>query len=232
MAQLVEQRIRNAWVAGSSPAGSFFVYLLLLFEYGGNIMAFWDQVKDTVSKSSKTVSEKTKQFTTIAKLNVSISNEESSLKEAYMNIGRKYYELHKEDLNSPYYEELQAIRQGLDRIHNYKEQIKELKGMSFCSNCGENIPKDSRFCNHCGFQNKQQETACDVENNTQVQGEVIHFGEMQENVYQNTSSQDDIFDTVIIPEDSGEEGINHICSVCHQPLPKDASFCGNCGTPQ
>ena len=48
MAQLVEQRIRNAWVAGSSPAGSFFVYLLLLFEYGGNIMAFWDQVKDTV----------------------------------------------------------------------------------------------------------------------------------------------------------------------------------------
>ena len=26
MAQLVEQRIRNAWVRGSSPLGSFFVF--------------------------------------------------------------------------------------------------------------------------------------------------------------------------------------------------------------
>ena len=33
MAQLVEQRIRNAWVAGSSPAiGSYLVFLIIVSE--------------------------------------------------------------------------------------------------------------------------------------------------------------------------------------------------------
>ena len=37
MAQLVEQRIRNAWVAGSSPAiGSPFVFLIIV-----SIEALW-----------------------------------------------------------------------------------------------------------------------------------------------------------------------------------------------
>ena len=31
MAQLVEQRIRNAWVAGSSPIGSFFILPIFNF---------------------------------------------------------------------------------------------------------------------------------------------------------------------------------------------------------
>ena len=34
VAQLVEQRIRNAWVGGSSPlSGTIFFYLIVIFQY-------------------------------------------------------------------------------------------------------------------------------------------------------------------------------------------------------
>lgn len=181
-------------------------------------MAFWDQVASTVSKGSKTVAEKTKQIATITKLHSSINTEEEKIKALYMKIGREYYESHKNDDTNRFANELKEINQGFVKIQHYKQQIRDIKGVYHCANCGADVDSNDAFCGKCGFHNKHQES--ETNNNA------------NESYTNQTYDSDIVSEEVITPIKEQKEDGYHYCSVCHEKLPDDASFCGNCGAPQ
>ena len=51
-------------------------------------MAFFDKISETLSKGSKTLIDKTKDLTDIAKLNSQISAEENKIRDAYEALGK------------------------------------------------------------------------------------------------------------------------------------------------
>ncbi|MCI9138112.1 MAG: zinc ribbon domain-containing protein, partial [Lachnospiraceae bacterium] len=67
----------------------------------------------------------------------------------YMEIGKQYFELHKED-EEPFFEEISLIRETLQEISQLKSEIDDLKGKKKCPACGASLGQEDAYCNKCG----------------------------------------------------------------------------------
>lgn len=113
-------------------------------------MALFDQIGKRVTDAGKGVTQQAKNLADTARYNNAVSTEEKAIIQAYTEIGRAYYEAHKDDPNAENIEKLNAVTEAFDRIHQYKEKIKEITGVIKCPNCGADVPHSSLFCNACG----------------------------------------------------------------------------------
>lgn len=65
-------------------------------------------------------------------------------------IGQAYYEHHKIDPQGEEIERIQKISSLNAEILECKENIKQIKGVTKCPNCGADVSLDAAFCNACG----------------------------------------------------------------------------------
>lgn len=72
------------------------------------------------------------------------------IEKIYTVIGKNYFEAHKEDANAESKEQIQQIVAFLEENKKQEDRIRELKNLIQCPSCGAEIPKDARFCIHCG----------------------------------------------------------------------------------
>ena len=112
-------------------------------------MTFFTKLGETISATGKDVSQKAKELTGIAKLNLDIKAKEDFVERQYMEIGKQYFELHKED-EEPLFEEISVIRESLQEIEQLKTEIDDLKGKKKCPSCGASVGQDDAYCNKCG----------------------------------------------------------------------------------
>lgn len=112
-------------------------------------MAFLGELGKTLSDTGKEVATKAKALTEAIQLRTQISSEKSKLDEAYLAIGKRYFELHPigEEVFSREYD---IIRAGLTRIAAMEEELCQTEGTRMCAECGAKVPKDSAFCGKCG----------------------------------------------------------------------------------
>lgn len=82
-----------------------------------------DKTKDAASKTADT----TKNFARIAKLTVDINGEKEVAKKAYFEIGKLYYEAHKDDAEEFLSQLVQEVTISLQTIAEMEEEIEELK---------------------------------------------------------------------------------------------------------
>ena len=115
-------------------------------------MAFFDKLGETISAASSTVAQKTKEMTEINNLNRQISTNESLIQNTYLEIGKACFETNRNNSESPYYNLCKTIENSQVAIAGFQEQIRTLKGSSLCPNCGTQLPKESVFCQSCGYQ--------------------------------------------------------------------------------
>ncbi len=102
-------------------------------------MAFFEDLSKNISDSAK-----------ISKLNGVISDENKRMDSLYLEIGKAYFELHKDDCE-PRFEALVAEIKAIgSRIEGYNQQIKRIKGIFPCPNCGKDLMKSDAFCTGCG----------------------------------------------------------------------------------
>lgn len=113
-------------------------------------MAFFDKFKETVSDTSKMVAQKAKDVAEVTKLNGQISSEEAKIKEAYLAIGKRYFEENMGEISDAYINDFTIINEAKARISELQEQIKTIKGVFACPNCGAEVTTDSAFCSSCG----------------------------------------------------------------------------------
>lgn len=112
-------------------------------------MTFFTKLGETISATGKDVSQKAKDLTGIAKLNLDMKAKEDFVQKQYMEIGKQYFELHKED-DEPFFEEMTLIKDTLKEIEQLKSDIADLKGQKKCMACGAIIEQDALYCNKCG----------------------------------------------------------------------------------
>jgi len=134
-------------------------------------MAFWENFSETISMRSKEVADKAKNLTDIANLKGQIVTQENTILRNYREIGRAYYNAHKDDITKEFPSEMENIAQAELMIADLKKKISELKGTQKCTSCGNEIPNDSSFCPKCG-QKVEAETFFD-EDDTDITTDVI-----------------------------------------------------------
>ena len=112
-------------------------------------MTFFTKLGETITATGKDVSQKAKELTGIAKLNLDIKAKEDFVERQYMEIGKQYFGLHKED-EEPLFEEIALIRDTLQEIEQLKAEIDDMKGKKKCPSCGATVGQDDAYCNKCG----------------------------------------------------------------------------------
>ena len=81
-------------------------------------MSFFDKLGKTVTNTAHSVVEKTKSSTETIRLNGLINDEEKNINAAYLNMGRKYAELHTADAHRNFRNFCLPLRQVRKRSQN------------------------------------------------------------------------------------------------------------------
>ncbi len=117
-------------------------------------MDFFSNLSSKLSVTGKSVADKAKEMTEITKLNAKIVAEESKLNKAYTEIGKICFEKCQCDMGEECAEYVDAAKSAMEAIAAAKEQIKTLKGVRECVNCGKELGKNDLFCGNCGTKNE------------------------------------------------------------------------------
>lgn len=114
-------------------------------------MAFFDEIGKKISQTGQGVVQKTKDTAEIMKLNNMISDEEKRINSYYTEIGKKYFETHAESCEDVFADLVAGVKDAHQKIIDYSEQVKKLRGVTKCPNCGGDIAINAQFCSLCGF---------------------------------------------------------------------------------
>lgn len=113
-------------------------------------MDFFNKLAETITDTSKVVAQKAKDVAEISKITGQISAEESRINAAYLSIGKRFYEENAGEVMEAYIQDFSVINESKAKIRSLKEQLKQLKGVSKCPQCGAEVSANSAFCNFCG----------------------------------------------------------------------------------
>lgn len=86
----------------------------------------------------------------ISRINQLIEEENSKIQKIYLEIGKNYVQLHKEDYEEAFVPLMQEFSASQDKLHDYSLQMQVATGIIICPSCGHKAPKGSVFCNMCG----------------------------------------------------------------------------------
>lgn len=113
-------------------------------------MAFFDELSKKINGVTATAAQKTKEMSEVSRLNTAMNEEEAKINNAYLQIGRLYCEKHTEDYEEGFEALVNAVNESEKRINDIKAQIREVKGISTCTKCGQDIHRGVAFCSFCG----------------------------------------------------------------------------------
>lgn len=113
-------------------------------------MAFFDELGKKISQAGQTVAQKTKELADITKINSAVSDEERKIDDSYREIGKLYVSLHAENPDVDFAALIAGIHEAESKIAEYKQQIKDIKGVVCCEKCGAEISNSAAFCSVCG----------------------------------------------------------------------------------
>lgn len=119
-------------------------------------MDFFSKLGDTISATGRDVSKKARDLTGIAKLNMDVRAKEEYVLRQYAEIGKQYFEQHKEDAE-PDFAEIKLIKEALEEIEALKSEIADLKGLKKCQSCGAALNVEDAFCKKCGAKYEEPE---------------------------------------------------------------------------
>lgn len=197
-------------------------------------MAFFEQLGKTINDASDSLKRKTQNFTEVNSLEKQVHSNQSVIQNMYAEIGRAYYEAHKEDAQNDYAEQCRMITDAFNQIAQLQDQIRIKKGIQLCPNCGAQLAPGSVFCAGCGAQvtqpAAQQADAMQPQAGGAAQSPVQPAGQagVQEpipptgNVVPQAPTQQ--ADT-----DAPQMQNARFCGQCGSQIPADSAFCPVCG---
>ncbi|MBQ7990682.1 MAG: zinc ribbon domain-containing protein [Oscillospiraceae bacterium] len=111
---------------------------------------FFDRLSEALTSTGKNVGDKAKAKSDEVKLLYKVGTEKKALDIIFTELGKAYYEEYKEAPS----EELAALVSEATikstEIAALEDQIRTIKGVYVCPNCGADIPLEYDFCGKCG----------------------------------------------------------------------------------
>lgn len=109
-------------------------------------MAFFDNMKQTLTTAGKDVSQKAKEVSSVAKLKLEIKSKEDELNKQFIALGKQYFDNNK-DSDEDGIVNVHSLQQ---EISNLRDQILNIQGMLVCPQCKKTLPQGTMFCSQCG----------------------------------------------------------------------------------
>lgn len=111
---------------------------------------FFKGLGKKASEAGQGAVQQAKIFAEVTKIKSHISDEEDKIDELYKQIGKDYFERHKDDPNDVYAQACDSIKEANANIVAFNQQIRDIKGVSICPACGAEVDRNSGFCSSCG----------------------------------------------------------------------------------
>ena len=126
-------------------------------------MAFLEELGKTLTKVGEATVQKTKEVADYTKANAKILEIQNKLDKAYIEVGKKYLELHPVNDEEDMAEVVGVVYEMEDLLKELRKQLQELKGTVKCEVCGLECDSDDVFCRKCGAELKKEEVIIDAE---------------------------------------------------------------------
>ncbi len=110
----------------------------------------FDEIKAKAKKSSQETAAKIQKMNEIRKLSSQINGEKAKVQSMYEEIGQKFYEQHKENPPEDYHLEFIGLKTKFANIEELQKQLYDVKGVTICPQCGEEVNATKYFCANCG----------------------------------------------------------------------------------
>ena len=195
-------------------------------------MSFFDNIGSKASAAGQAAAEKARNFAEVNRLSGVISDHEKRISRLYFEIGQSYYERHKDDPEAEELERIAEITDTNEKIAVCRNQIKTLKGVEKCPNCGADVQNGSQFCNNCGTRipPASMKTAPKTGLTCPTCGT-----ELESNAAFCFNCGTKLAPTPApapapAPAEPAVEELKRSCPNCGTELESDAAFCFNCGT--
>lgn len=194
-------------------------------------MSFLDNIGSKASAAGQAAAEKARNFAEVNRLNGVISDHEKRISRLYFEIGQSYYERHKGDPEAEELERIAAITDTNEKIAVCREQIKTLKGVEKCPNCGADVQNGSQFCNNCGTRMPpaSMKTAPKAGLTCPTCGAAVAEGNLFCNNCGTKLAPTPAPAPAPAPAEPAVEELKRSCPNCGTELESDAAFCFNCG---
>lgn len=204
-------------------------------------MSILDEFDRKITQISKGAIKKTKDVSESVKVSSLIRDEEVKLKEAYQKIGQYYYE----NMRNLSDEAIEILCKGIDerksRLAEYNGQLRQLKKLITCSNCGTANPADALFCVGCGAKLKKEESAISYEQKVcpncgmaMDEDQIFctncgtKYSKILKELKETPAPTPSIDKQSIAPK---EKANYKRCRNCGAELDEKQKFCNKCGTP-
>ena len=113
-------------------------------------MELFYKLGDTIVSVSKDATQKAKDLSELARIRMEMRAKKDYINKLYLEIGKSYYELHKNDENRDFEEHMQLIQEAQDSLEELNKQSGQIKGTVRCAQCGQDMPLEADFCSKCG----------------------------------------------------------------------------------
>ncbi len=113
-------------------------------------MAFLDDLSRRLTMMGQEAATQTKMFAESTRINSKITDEEKQINNYFVQLGKQYFELNKDNPDANGADIINNIKDAQARIGFLKDDLKKVKGMKSCSQCGGDVPLHATFCNFCG----------------------------------------------------------------------------------
>lgn len=115
-------------------------------------MTFFNKLKGKAGCFAQKAAKKSGKMMEITKLNMNISTEKEALKSLYHELGEYCFKKYTsgETNDSTVAELCEEVKIHLENIDFFNEKINEVKNMTVCSSCGNEMLKTNEFCGKCG----------------------------------------------------------------------------------
>ena len=137
-------------------------------------MDFFNKIGDIANKTYKKTSQKTGEIAKEAKLKMKMNDNKSKINNLYEEIGKIVYQKYLNNEEVKINEDLNTYLNQIDElskeIETYQEDILKIKNKRICENCYSEINLDSKYCPHCGFEQKEEKVEDIKENETSDEG--------------------------------------------------------------
>ena len=111
-------------------------------------MAFFDNMKETLTSAGRDVSQKAKEVSNIAKLKMDIKSKQDALDKQYIELGKHYYEMNKEgEVDNAGIANVSTLT---NEIAALQAEILKIQSACVCPQCGMTLPEGTAYCSQCG----------------------------------------------------------------------------------
>ena len=118
---------------------------------------FFDRLSEALTSTGKNVGDKAKAKSDEVKLLYKVGTEKKALDIIYTEIGKAYYEESKDAPSESLAALISEATIKIEEIKSLEDQIRAIKGVYVCPNCGADIPLEYDFCGKCGTKAERPE---------------------------------------------------------------------------